>query len=357
MPDVFRSPRGGRKVPFRLNTTLPTFLLSLLLPVLGGQRLHGQESGEYGVFLRVTGNTGATVSEVGQGIEETVQEAGWNLLASFEVSVDPEACDFSARVFVVDWPEHTRAALSQGFHGAFGAPLRIAVFEDEEGVHVATTNPQSLNRTIVAEQGMEEEWRQLTHVLRTTLASGLGQRASQVQYGQFRTKGRIDRTMGVMAGGPFKEKIETVASLPFTENPVDEVMAEIYRGLQERAPGAEWGIRPVYSFAIPEQDVAVIGVTGNEMEARAFGIVGSGSNKRREGMSCPGLDHAPAFPVELVIYRDGDLTKVTVVDEMYRMKMYFEDAGKMKFARNMRMPGSIEDEIRTLVREALNQSP
>ena len=34
---------------------------------------------------------------------------------------------------------------------------------------------------------------------------------------------------------------------------------------------------------------------------------------------------------------------------MYRMKMYFEDAGKMKCAASMRMPGSIEDEIRRLV--------
>jgi hypothetical protein len=32
--------------------------------------------------------------------------------------------------------------------------------------------------------------------------------------------------------------------------------------------------------------------------------------------------------------------------------MYFEDAGTMKFASNMQMPGSIEDEIRDLVEEA-----
>lgn len=41
--------------------------------------------------------------------------------------------------------------------------------------------------------------------------------------------------------------------------------------------------------------------------------------------------------------------RVTLVDEMYRMKMYFEDAGKMKFAMNMGMPGSIEREIRDLI--------
>jgi hypothetical protein len=33
------------------------------------------------------------------------------------------------------------------------------------------------------------------------------------------------------------------------------------------------------------------------------------------------------------------------LDEMYRMKVYFEDAGKWAFMKNMRMPGQIEDEI------------
>ena len=35
------------------------------------------------------------------------------------------------------------------------------------------------------------------------------------------------------------------------------------------------------------------------------------------------------------------------------MKMYFEDAGTMKFAANMRMPGAIEDELRDKIQESL----
>jgi hypothetical protein len=38
---------------------------------------------------------------------------------------------------------------------------------------------------------------------------------------------------------------------------------------------------------------------------------------------------------------------------MYRMKMYFEDAGKWAFMKNMGMPGSIADEISAQVRPAL----
>jgi len=44
--------------------------------------------------------------------------------------------------------------------------------------------------------------------------------------------------------------------------------------------------------------------------------------------------------------------RVRVVDTMFRMKMYFEDAGKWAFMKNMGMPGSVEDEIAAQVRAA-----
>jgi hypothetical protein len=40
---------------------------------------------------------------------------------------------------------------------------------------------------------------------------------------------------------------------------------------------------------------------------------------------------------------------------MYRMKMYFEDAGKIAFAKNMGMPGSIERSIKDIILNACKQ--
>jgi hypothetical protein len=42
---------------------------------------------------------------------------------------------------------------------------------------------------------------------------------------------------------------------------------------------------------------------------------------------------------------DGGAVHVRFVDSMYRMKMFFEDAGKRAFMKNMGMPGSIADEV------------
>ena len=65
-----------------------------------------------------------------------------------------------------------------------------------------------------------------------------------------------------------------------------------------------------------------------------------------------GLGNVYSPSHDIKVDRDGEV-KVLIIDAMFRMKMFFEDAGKMKFARNMRMPGSIEDEIKNMIRGAL----
>jgi hypothetical protein len=70
-------------------------------------------------------------------------------------------------------------------------------------------------------------------------------------------------------------------------------------------------------------------------------------------LKCPGIAHAGAYPIEVVVAKDAGSVRVRVVDTMYRMKMFFEDAGKWAFMKNMGMPGSIQDEITAQVRPAL----
>jgi uncharacterized protein (DUF302 family) len=330
---VFRALSGG------------LLALSLLFPSAAGAQ-------DYRVYMRIAELAQGSVAEVSAKLEGAIEAAGWKLLASYDAGVDGEACSYQARVFIVEWPEYTRVVLSQGSHGAFAAPLRLSVFEDEAGVHVASINPQNLNRTIVAEEGMTEEWSSFAGEIRETLASGMGEAPAEGEFGQKRGKGRIGRTLGIMAGGPFKEKMKDVATLPVGDSGVLGVAQGVVDALQARGAGEEWGIRPVYTMPLSDE-LVLVGFTGERMEARSFSIVGRGGDKSRSDYACPGLDHSAAYPVGVRFELKGDQVEITLVDEMYRMKMFFEDAGKMKFARNMGMPGSIEDEIKDLIRAAL----
>ena len=74
----------------------------------------------------------------------------------------------------------------------------------------------------------------------------------------------------------------------------------------------------------------------------------------RKKHAYPGITHAAGYPIEIVVVDESDGVKVRLVNIMYRMKMYFEDAGKFAFAKNMGMPGSIQDELEGQIKTALN---
>jgi hypothetical protein len=174
------------------------------------------------------------------------------------------------------------------------------------------------------------------------------------QYGQMRDRGLISKTMGVVAGGPFEDKIEKIASVKLQgDNGLLEVATALYEALTAKGGDRKWETRPVFLLDYADRNVALIGITGAPIESRAFAIVGAGNDDSRSDLTCPGLDHAAAFPFAILLTRTGEEITIYMVDSMFRMKMYFEDAGKMKFAANMRMPGSIENEVRDKVEESL----
>lgn len=255
-----------------------------------------------------------------------------------------------ARVLVVHSPSYAQTVLARGPRAAYAIPVRLAVYQDERGTHIVMANPRSLNRTIVAEESFADQSEALVTDVGHIVANARRGSGAVREYGQMRDRGYIGRTMGVMAGGDFTDKINDVYSVQGDSTTViRRVARQVWDRLQEHGGKGPWQFRPVYQLDLAEQGVVIVGVTGSAAEARAFSIVGAGADEQAKSFGCPGLSHAPAFPIEVVIMSDLGRVRVTLVNQMYRMKMYFEDAGKMKFAANMRMPGSIEDEIRRLV--------
>lgn len=173
-----------------------------------------------------------------------------------------------------------------------------------------------------------------------------------VQFGQRRTRGLISKTMGVVAGGPFESKVEVVVSHKARGSTTIASVADAIAPAAAK-PTSRWGLQLVSRVNLPGQDPALLELSGDRVEARAFAILGAGGDPTRKAYACPGIDHAAAFSIELVVVHEGEEIRVLLIDEMFRMKIYFEDAGPLKFAANMQMPGSIEDELRDLVEEAL----
>jgi hypothetical protein len=302
-----------------------------------------------GVYQYVVHGAEGTVDAVASAIAAAAPGAGFQTLARVPASA-PAGCGYKAEVVALYAPEHGRQVVAANPRtGPFAVVDRVNVFEDEKGIHVSVLNPRSVLRTVLMDDRKHDSLIE-AHLarLRALVAGAVeGSPASQ-DYGQAREKGYIGKTMGVMAGGPFTEKVQDLAV----------VGGDDWKGTAERVraslegKGPKWGLHLAYAVEIPEAEAVVLGTTGTPMEAKSFDIVGAGADSSRDGLKCPGLAHAGAYPIEVVVAKDAGSVRVRVVDTMYRMKMYFEDAGKWAFMKNMGMPGSIQDEIAAQVRAA-----
>ena len=188
-------------------------LLSLALVVAsGGSALAAQDTTSYGVYVRLA-DSDRSLDEVVEQLRTDIAASPWDLITDYAAAVDDDDCRYQAHVFVVSGAEYATAVLEQGPTAAFALPLRLAVFTDELGTHIVAANPQSLNRTIIAETGFETASAEAVAALQALVEASFPDVPDETQYGQLRNRGLISKTMGMIAGGPFEDKVERIASV------------------------------------------------------------------------------------------------------------------------------------------------
>jgi hypothetical protein len=339
-----------------MNTSSIRFLISsaLALAVVAvaaapGSAIDGET---YGVYQYVVKQAEGTIDEISAAITGAAEGAGWSVAGTVD-SADPEHCDFMSRVMVLYDAKYADAVIAANPEtGAWAALDRVNIFQDEEGTHVSVVNPLSIDRTVLMnDTDYMDMARKHLDALRAMILSAVNGTESSAQYGELRTGGKIDKTMGVVAGGDFSKLIRD--KFKVKKGGVTAVGQAIALGFKNEKTG-KWGLHLVYQVNVAGRDVYIVGVSGSPMDTKSFEIVGGGQNEKRKDYACPGLSHAGAYPIEIVVQKDksGEI-KIRMVDTMYRMKMYFEDAGTTAFMKNMRMPGSIENEIEKQIKKAL----
>lgn len=290
---------------------------------------------------------GESPAQIASQLAGQLQENGYEVLATHEISV-PDACPYSGWVVSAVAYDLVDQAFDMNARTApYALVDRVAVFEDEQGVHVTIVNPKNVLRTVFVDASDADPFMVLR---RERLQQSLQMDAARA-FGQERSRGHIGKTMGVMAGGPFDEKIQVFQTVPDLN--VDRVATLIEDGFNQ--PDMSWGLNVVYRLDVAAEGITVLGISGDRMESKSFSIVGAGSDSGRGDNECPGLAHAAAYPLEVVLRNTQDGTTVELIDAMYRMKMFFEDAGKWAFMKNMTMPGSLADEIKARVEASLTQ--
>jgi hypothetical protein len=328
-------------------------LLSLLLILFFVSNVaSSQTKKEFGVYEYVVRESEGTIDQISTDLTRAFTQAGWIVVTAIDASV-PDKCPYKARVIILYNLSYMKNIMDANRKtGPYAIIDRINVFNDEQGVHVSVINPHSINRTVLMDDTKYYDLSE-AHLqsLRSVIISAVKGKQSDKQYGELRDEGFIGKTMGIVAGGRFDEKIENEFVVP--KGNLIDVAAKVGKSLTEK--GKKWGTHDVYRIHFEEYGIEIIGITGTPMDSKSFEIVKSGSDDSREDFKCPGLAHAGAYPFEVVVSLDNDGVKVSMVAAMFRMKMYFEDAGTWAFMKNMTMPGSIADEIMDRISSALKE--
>jgi uncharacterized protein (DUF302 family) len=305
----------------------PVFLMVLVFLLALCTAAH---AGDLGVYVKAVEKAEGTFDGTVKAVEEALQGSGWQVLASYESGVSEE-CALRAHNIVMHSTDYSAKVMSHGAWSAFALPMRVGVYEDEGGINIAFVNPASINRTVLGD-GVDEELSLSTmNELSDIISSAVTGSVVKEQIGQIRDKGRV----GGMGGGDFQKKVEEIHS--------GEDFAETAQKVKESILANDKGWELIYALPLEGFDAIIYGVTKKETEAKAFDI--AGEKRESKDYRCPGLDHAAAFPIEVIVYKEGDAVKVVILDEMYRMKVYFQDAGNWAFMKNMGMPGRIEREV------------
>jgi uncharacterized protein (DUF302 family) len=288
-----------------------------------------------GVYVRVLEGMKADIAKTTPEVEAALKGAGFTVLASFQNGV-PEGCKYKAATIVFTKDDYAAKVLAGGPDKAFGLPLRISLYEADNGLNVAMMNPVSIDRTMFRGASMDDAAQKVVdEVVAALKAVGPAQ---ERQAGEMRETGEI----GGMGGGAFPDKVVPVAA---SSKSVSEIADVLHKGMTDLS-----GWHVIYTYK-PSEAVAIVGVTKGKTEGRAFGIAGE---KRATGSNpFPGIDHASAFPVEVVIYKKGATNSVYLLKEMWRMKLYFQDAGNWAFMKNMGMPGDIQSEIEAGIKKSV----
>lgn len=297
-------------------------------------------AGEYGVYVKVIERAKGSFDEVSSKVETVLKSAGWEILAAYNTGI-PEGCKFRSRVIVFSSPAYAKSIMSNGVNAAFAVPLRTGIYEDESGINVAVVNPASLNRTIIHETKLKDLSLSSINSVVDAISKAVPGNIVKKQIGEVRSKGSV----GGMGGGDFLDKIVEIYA---AQDNADAAFKSISEKVRKGILGNEKNWKLIYTYDLSAHNAMIFGLTEAKMEGRAFRI--AGEKRASDFYKFPGIDHNTAFPIEVIVYKDDNRIKVVTLDGMYRMKVYFEDAGKWAFMKNMGMPGQIEKEIIEMVK-------
>jgi len=309
---------------------------------------------EYGIFERILEASGS-FTDTTAALEKALAESKLTLQAKRDLTYTDKVQQ--ARVYILTSPAYMEAAKDETPDTISAQVLRIGVYEFGEGkkVHINMGNPsahamvfyagsKNYDKLLAAAKATAQE-------IKDVAAKVPGKQVS-VQLEPVRAEKTLNKFNG---DGPAK-MMAKFRNWKESQNEVfkdkaekfDAVVARVentLRASQDKGVEDSSGWRLISKIPVGSNAV-YFGITNDYTENKCIRI---NSDFRSEGKSkdapYPGVDHAPAMPMEVLVINDGKEVKVVQYGEMWRMQLYFWDSGYMAFAKNTLIPSIIFSSI------------
>ncbi len=338
---------------------------------------------DFGIYEQVVQNAKGSAEQVANQIAEALNGSHFVLLNKIELRTpdlvrqdDKKHSGFRAYLVLATAPSFDSLVANYGNRYAANWLLRIGVYQDENGTQVQIANPETITR-IICNDLSPENYETVVNAakvvkedFRKIITSAVAGTAVDVQMPPIRSEEALRKAHKdmIMMVGPMTYFKSEGQFLLLREEPIGNdaaatfhrVLAEVEQHIRNFQPTAEdanyhWCNNPELNLKwqvaatvkLTGVNAALIGITRGHTEALSFHICGM---KREKATNLtPGLDHAAAYPIEVVVFEEQGKIKVGTAREMFRMDMYFWDAGKWAFMKFMSMPGILDKSIKNAI--------
>ncbi len=310
---------------------------------------------DIGIFEKILNATGS-FEETTSAFETALDESNFTLHAKYDFNTSNSGGQKS-RLYILTSPIFMDMAKNEASNTVSAQVIRVAIYEYGEGrkTFINMTNPvahamvfyedsKSYKVLVSAAKSTSDE-------IKAIVANVPGQIVSE-QLPPLRDEDDLNDFNG---DGPAKmmamwKNWESSQDVLFKEKTMEAAVTKVENIINNsKDAGAKncegWRILTKIKF----KDAVYFGITNDYTENRTTSI---NSDFRKKGKSddapLPGIDHTPAHPMEIIIYKDGKNVKAVQYGQMWRMQLYYWDSGYAAFAKYTLIPGIISGSIEDL---------
>jgi hypothetical protein len=309
---------------------------------------------DLGIYERVLEASGS-FAETAAALEAAIKGSAFELQGVRDLSYADKAQE--ARIYVLTSPAFREAAAGEAPNTVSAQVLRIGLYQYGPGkaTQIDIANPVAHAIVYYAESPNYEKLvataRSVEQGLRELVAKVPG-KAVQVPLAPIRSESALRSFDG---DGPAvmmaKWRNWSQSQREIESGPPETFAATVERVEKALRASRDTGIEDPSGWILVSKiafgsNAVHFGISNPYTENKCIRINSDfRSNGKAADAPFPGVDHAPALPLEVLVYNDGTKTRVVQYGEMWRMQLYFWDSGYLAFAKNTLIPDVIFDSI------------